>query len=422
MKILAALSIFLICLNANAASENKGLINIGPIQIGKSTIPIDLGSFRLLKTMASKNVRAGILKDSLEWPKDDNNLLTPVVRLKIITQSQKSLTYIYGDEKIIPQLSAKDLSESEIKINLLSPKEIQIFEDKKLIELLKLVTNPKLKKSESHLIDNSCTKYNLQITGLENEFISVGCVMEKTGKIGKEKPRLRITMAGTNIKLTSDHEGPFTLYYTSNDPVTFNIKNQFGEISKVKVEATIPERLRRLHTAVGLGPYSLKTSSLGRKKDKEIAPSFMIYSRFDLTDNTSIRAFNALVYNETIFNNLGIYFAYDLANAFDNRVKLTTLLGAQVLGYRYDSNEPTHNKIIYPQGFELSYFHPFGMKNYNLTYGMFLSTQSSETYDNLWLRFGKRFFVELNYIHWGREDEKVQTWGLSVGIPTGSYF
>ncbi|EQC48452.1 hypothetical protein M899_1954 [Bacteriovorax sp. BSW11_IV] len=422
MKYVTVIIFILFNIVSTLATSDKGLINIGPLQIGKSTIPIDLASFRLLKTVGTNNVRAGILKDSLEWPKDDNNMLTPVVRLKIMTQSQKSITYIYGNEKIIPQKTNNNHFESELKINLLSPKEIQVYEDKKLLEVLKLVTNTKLKKSESHLIDNSCTKYNVQVTGLENEFISVGCMMEKTGKIGREKPRLRVSMAGTNIKLSSDHEGTFSLYFTSNDPIEFDIKNQFGEISKVRVTATIPDRLRRLHTAVGLGPYSLKTSSLGRIKDKEIAPSFMIYSRFDLTENTSLRAFNALVYNETIFNNLGLYFAYDLANAFDNRVKLTTLLGAQVLGYRFDSNEPTHNKIIYPQGFELSYFHPFGLKNYNLTYGMFLSTQSSETYDNLWLRFGKKYFVEINYIHWGREQEKVQTWGLSVGIPTGSYF
>lgn len=422
MKFLAALSLYLLCLSTGATSENKGLINIGPIQIGKSTIPIDLESFRILKEKSSKNIRAGILKGSLEWPKDNNNLLSPHVRLKVIVQSQKSISLNYGEEKIIPQLGNTHSKEVELVVNLLTPKNIEIYEEEKLIEILHIVRESTLDKNEFQLIDQSCSKYNVNISGLENQFLSIGCVMEKTGRLGKERPRLRITMASTNLMLQNGKQGPFTIYYTENRPVTFKVKDQLNKNYDVEITATIPDRLRRLHTAIGLGPYSLKTQSHGREKNKDAAPSFMLYSRFDLSEQTSLRAFNALIYSETIFNNLGLYFAYDLAQAFDAKLSLTALLGAQVLGYRYGKDDKTTNKIIYPQGLELTYKHAFGMKNYSLTYGMFLSTQSTETYDNLWLRFGKRYFLELNFIRWGRADEKVQTWGLSVGIPTGSYF
>ena len=71
--------------------------------------------------------------------------------------------------------------------------------------------------------------------------------------------------------------------------------------------------------------------------------------------------------------------------------------------------------MIYPQGFEILYKHAF-IENYNLAYGMFLST-NSEKYTNAWFRYGKKNFLELNYITWGHEQSQIKMWGLSVGIP-----
>ena len=38
-------------------------------------------------------------------------------------------------------------------------------------------------------------------------------------------------------------------------------------------------------------------------------------------------------------------------------------------------------------------------------------------YRNVWVRWGKNYFWELNLIEWGQDDFKASMWGLSVGFP-----
>jgi hypothetical protein len=148
-----------------------------------------------------------------------------------------------------------------------------------------------------------------------------------------------------------------------------------------------------------------------------LAPSLMIYGKFDLTETASLKAFDALLYSKSLFNNSGLYFSYDLASLFDNKIFINALLGFQGIHYSFDRKTTnTVFEIIYPQGFEVLYKHAFGLENYNLFYGMFLST-GQQRYTNAWVRFGKRSFVELNYIDWGLDSNHIQMVGLSVGIP-----
>jgi len=126
------------------------------------------------------------------------------------------------------------------------------------------------------------------------------------------------------------------------------------------------------------------------------------------------------LYSRSYFNNSGLYFSYDLASAFDERVLINALLGFQGLHYRFKSGDKTVFRLIYPQGFEVIYKHAF-KENYNLTYGMFLST-GNETYTNAWIRYGKKSFLEFNYINWGHQENEIKMWGLSVGIPFFNLF
>ena len=78
--------------------------------------------------------------------------------------------------------------------------------------------------------------------------------------------------------------------------------------------------------------------------------------------------------------------------------------------------------MTFKQGFEAVYYHPFGLENYIFVYGMFISTSSEEGYNNIWIRFGKKIFWELNYIDWDYRGQYSSMWGLSVGIPLAQFF
>lgn len=147
----------------------------------------------------------------------------------------------------------------------------------------------------------------------------------------------------------------------------------------------------------------------------------MLYGKFSLTETTSFKAFDALISDNTLFNNSGLYYSFDIARVLDGRITLSTLLGFQELHFKYDEHTSTEFEVIYPQGLEITYQHPFGQINSYLNYGMFLST-SQEPYKNIWLRYGQKIFYEINYITWGKELSKIEMWGLSLGFPVGQFF
>jgi hypothetical protein len=184
----------------------------------------------------------------------------------------------------------------------------------------------------------------------------------------------------------------------------------------------VPERLPRIRTALGLGPYVLSSREGDDQTPGLLAPSIMLYGKFDLTDTNSLRFFEAYFQQETLFNNFGLYYAYDVGAAFDRRILMSLNLGFQGVQFRHKTKGKLDNMIIFPQGLELVYRHAFGLQNYNLVYGMFLPTSMQEDYRNVWLRFGKRTFIEWNYLSWHRKDRFVQAWGLSVGFPFMTLF
>ena len=198
--------------------------------------------------------------------------------------------------------------------------------------------------------------------------------------------------------------------------------NAVGEKSDVIIKAKLPKNIHRLKTALGLGPYLFEANDRLSYQNEKVAPAWMLYGNYELLNTTSIRFFNATVKNEALFNNGGVYFAYELANVFDGRFQLVPLLGFQLLSFDYNKSTATRHKIIYPQGFEAVYKHAFGLANWHLVYGMFISSSDEEPYKNLWLRFGKKWFGEVNYIEWQAGVYKVKTYGLSVGIPFLSFF
>jgi hypothetical protein len=98
------------------------------------------------------------------------------------------------------------------------------------------------------------------------------------------------------------------------------------------------------------------------------------------------------------------------------------LLGFQGLSTKYSNKYDSYHKIIYPQGFELVYKHPFKMKNYSFVLGLFTNASvADDNYNNIWIRFGKKIFWELNYINWENKEKKASMWGFSVGIPFLSF-
>jgi len=225
------------------------------------------------------------------------------------------------------------------------------------------------------------------------------------------------------LQLLDKSAPPYVTYLTAKENSTkFLVLDQNGVKKEITISAKIPQRLYLLKTALGLGPYTFAATQDDLSHSPKLSWSAMLYGNYYLNDKNSIRFFDAIVKENSTFNNLGFYFAYEGADGFDHRLSFVPLLGLQLLTYKYNSDSVLINKAIFPQGFELVYRHAFGMRNYHLVYGMFLSTSSSVDYKNLWLRFGKRVFGELNYINWAEDGSKATMMGVSVGFPFMNFF
>ena len=87
---------------------------------------------------------------------------------------------------------------------------------------------------------------------------------------------------------------------------------------------------------IGAGPYGLSSSGAS---GNGAAGSAMLYGNFRLPteDTLSVPAFEAAAgqspLHTSFFNNLGVYFAYDAARALDTRLRMTILLGAQIVTF-----------------------------------------------------------------------------------------
>lgn len=392
--------------------------NLGRFSIGESRIQVELEDFLIVKQneVVSANWNSG----SVQWIRNENNLLVPraLLNIEVVDQSGQ-IHFQYQDKSIIPSLTKTGVR-SDVYVDLFNPDTLFIYKGKELLDKIIIEARPAKNARTKQLIDYSCVPYEIAINGLDDEYLSLGCKMYKRGRFGSEKPRLEVMISSTNLRLLNETKPPYTLFLEDNSPVKLELKDHSGAIRTLQMQAVLPQKLPRLKTAFGIGPYLYESRMGTNVQNSNYAPSIMLYGKFDLTDTASIKAFDALLYSKSFFNNSGLYFSYDLASAFDERVLINALLGFQGLHYRYRAGDKTVFRLIYPQGFEVIYKHAF-KENYHLTYGMFLST-TDEAYTNAWIRYGKRSFLEFNYIHWGHQQNEIKMWGLSVGIPFFSLF
>lgn len=406
--------IFLFSLLLLVDNSFAQIFSFAKFSIGDSRIHADLNDFVIHTN--HKDVKATWDTESVQWIRNENNLLVPRALLKIsIAHNVDQIHIRYHRSTIIP-VTKNNISETKIYIDLFNPDIPLIYSGTILLDQIiieaKAVTDAKSKQ----LIDYSCSPYNLQLFGIDTEYLSVGCKMNRLGKFGSERPLLEVTLSSTNLRTLNNEKPPYTIYLEDSSPIEIKMKGVDQKILNFRLNATIPDRLHRLKTAIGLGPYIYQSRYKGDVQNSNFAPSVMIYGKFDLTETASFKAFDALLYSKSLFNNSGLYFSYDLADVFDGRVLINALLGFQGLHYRFSKNNPTLFRLIYPQGFEVIYKHAF-LENYNLTYGMFLTINSSESYTNSWLRYGNNTFLEFNYIRWGHDTAQIKMWGVSVGLP-----
>lgn len=417
LKIILLLSL----LTQNIIASDNFSFSLGTLKIGEKRLDLNLNDIKITSKTSNTKIATKIIKNEVSWVREAGNILVPKALISVLVKSDKAVTLDYENQ--IMALQGDKVKSSFVYIDLFSNTRLKIYEDGVEIDEIGFKFDSFARNKEGHLVDYSCSKLQIEITGLDRDYLSLGCTIERLGKIGHELNRVIITMI-VNGKTIAGHDSKVFYSILMDDrPISLNLIDSHNKSKNaVVIKTKFPRRANRLHLAMGLGPYTFNIAKEDSKKNYDLASAAMLYGRLDFTESSSARLFEAIVYRDGLFSNTGAYFAYDLARLFDDKIRIVPLLGAQILTYKYDLSENTSNRIIYPQGFEASFYHAFGIKNFNFTYGMFLSTQTDETYKNIWLRTGKGIFWELNYIKWAHDKNKAEMLGLSIGFPIGKFF
>jgi hypothetical protein len=415
--------LFIVFLSFHSTAQRQKIdpISFGRVKLAEDRQMIDLKSFKF-KTDGKFEVKGQIIKDTLQWVRLDKSLLVPRALVEVSFKSDElhHFSWQYADQKIIPLYDEKNKTyEAQIFISLFESLPIELFENEKIVNRIRLIPDS---NDGSQLVDFSCAPYGVQIKGIKNDFVSVGCRIQRTGDFGDEKPYLEVLLTSASYRLKDNSPPPYLIIFHKSGESKVTLQDDEGHEEVVTVTASLPKKLPRFKLAAGFGPYTLETKDHSGNRKYEIAPTGMLYGNFYLNESSSLRFFDSFSRNEATFHNWGLYFAWDLAEFCDQRCLLTSLIGLQGVDYRYSPRHTTQAEVILPQGFEFIYKHAFGKPNYRLSYGMFASLSGLYDYQNIWLRYGKGYFWELNYIEWQRDRQKASMIGLSIGFPIASFF
>lgn len=413
-------SLFFVFSLSLAQAENH--VQLKKLPLGENRLPMsknDLG-IEIINPKGTK-IKAYFDNNSFEWIRYDDILLIPQARLKIQVQKLNTASYIVYKNQTINFQHSKKYSYAELYVSLFESHPIIIRDaENEQITLKPFFKDP---KKSNLLVDYSCSRNNIRVEGLKNEHFTIGCRTKRIGAYGQEKPMLEILWMSPELRIKGAQFLPYQAAFLSQKPISIDVENIYTKEQKtITIKASIPKRLHRLFTAYGFGPYAFETESMTEDgelltKSEATVPALMFYINYKISETTSIRGFEAAVFKDSVFNNAGIYLGSDFGFALDNKLYFSTLIGVQYLYFQFDEDSEIISEPIFPQGIEFMYRHAFDIPNYIISGGVFLSPSETVDYQNVWIRWGKNYFWELNLISWGKEDFKATTYGVSLGFP-----
>ena len=405
-------------------------IAIGPlVLIGEDHPAPDLADFPATVESEGAAVEANWIERSVKWVRAKDGLALPRARLRIVVRAAPERLLLLWRGRAVAFQAGEGGAFTEIFVPLLEGGEARVELDGRPAARVKIAAKPKPSGAPAirHAIDHSCSAWNVSIQGLDDAYLSMSCRIVPVGRVGVEEALLEVRWTASGVTLPDGSAPPMAAQLRDGRPARLTLIGPDGTSRLVELSASVPPRLHRLQLAWGAGPYHL-SSSAGSGDGLEGAA--MLYGNFRLRtaeDGMSVRAFEAAVSqspaNRAFFNNLGLYFAYDVARVWDGRLHVTALLGMQAVTFAPQGLARTaYSTTLAPQGFEIAYPDAFGRKNRTLSGGLFLQPTVATPYQNFWLRYGGKWFGEINTISWRSNDRYARMSGVSVGLPFAALF
>lgn len=344
-----------------------------------------------------KNIKITFTKENT-WIRLDSSIIIPKARINI--QSNKKYTYRYINEYFYSQ-ETKSKIYSHFFVSPFIENSIEVIENNKVIGKIKLQVKS---QHQIYTVDKSCNSVSFKFKNINKAPLIIGCSFRES-KSGERDLKLSFLHLNSKRIKTSFVDNKSVLSYIDKD-----------EGVDIQIKPKYKNKTKKLAIALGFGPYGFNTSVEDKNMDA-VSAAVMLYSNYKFNKDTSIRAFSASIFDVSSFHNFGLYLANDLAYLDDADLVITSLLGVQYLDYRFNSTSKKFSSPLYPQGVEVTYKNLFKNKNYIISGGVFVNPTDSSDYQNAWIRWGEKYYYELNYINWSSKEFKANMWGLSLIIP-----
>lgn len=332
------------------------------------------------------------------WIRLDESIILPKARINI--KSSKKYTYKYSNELFYSQEADSNIY-SHFFVSPFIKDTIDVLHNNKIVGQIKINIRSQQKR---YSIDKSCNSVKFKFENKYKSPLIIGCSFRESKSGDKDLKISFLHLNSATIKTSFIDNNSVLSYIESDENINIKIKTEYENKTK------------KLAIALGFGPYGFNTSVEEQSMDA-LSAAIMLYSNYKFNKDTSIRAFSASIFDVSSFHNLGMYLANDLAYLDDSDLVITSLLGVQYLDYRFNSASKKFSSPLYPQGVEFTYKNLFKNRNYIISGGVFVNPTDSSDYQNAWVRWGEKYYYELNYINWSSKEFKANMWGLSLIIP-----
>ncbi len=385
---------------------------------------------------------AALEPGSLEWVRVQDVLVLPRARLKIIARSaQNGIITTGGHSQLMTSLANKGIG-SVVPVALIggttasdNPIDVEYVENgAKKRRTLHIHFRPRARAVSAPWIsvDPSCSKFDVQLAfdhpPSANQWIYVGCQRVVTQSTHGRANSLDLMIFWEGASAIQISDVPATPLAASTWSIRLGARP--GKIilttpqqQSLSLSYQLPHRFHLGALSLGLGPYSFHFDS-GSQHASSLTPILTLYGSYVLSDSARVVMFDAAGLNSWLYNDFGLYISTENVRALDRRLGVRFMLGGHAIGFK--SNGQYHFIPGIPQGFELTLTDAL-QRGATLAAGGFLYPSiNGKAYNNLWLRWGRSIFGEINYISFVENPNDQRTFsksvGLTVGFPVLSFF
>ena len=189
-------------------------VAIGPVVlIGEDHPSPDLADFPVHIEGSIPGLAAEWLASPVRWLRANDGLPVPRARLRVFVAVVPERILLHWRGRAVAFQASEGGAAAELFVPLLDGGTVIVDLDGKPAAKIRITVSPR--PGAAHAIDHSCSPWELQVSGLDDTFLSANCRMMPVGRIGSEEASLEVRWAAAGVTLPDGSTPPHTAHHRS---------------------------------------------------------------------------------------------------------------------------------------------------------------------------------------------------------------